>query len=175
MVEYTENEVDQALADINNGVSTRVASRRWGVPRSTLRHRMAGVQQRSAAFEDFQRLSATQEAHLATWVTAQAALGLPPTHQQRLWPSHPPSYGGYQTSRKERSRSIDSRRVNGASTEIIRDWFKYLAIPRIQAIKPANRYNMDETGILEGKGDNGLVLGSAATRSVRKKQPGSRA
>ncbi|KAF4485940.1 Pogo transposable element with KRAB domain [Colletotrichum fructicola Nara gc5] len=34
---------------------------------------------------------------------------------------------------------------------------------------------MDETGILEGKGDNGLVLGRAATKSVRKKQPGSRA
>ncbi|KAF4919995.1 hypothetical protein CGCF245_v015732 [Colletotrichum fructicola] len=34
---------------------------------------------------------------------------------------------------------------------------------------------MDETGILEGKGNNGLVLGSAATKSVRKKQPGSRA
>ncbi|KAH9226091.1 hypothetical protein K456DRAFT_1154499 [Colletotrichum gloeosporioides 23] len=48
-------------------------------------------------------------------------------------------------------------------------------MPRITAIKPANRYNMDETGILEGKGDNGLVLGRAATKSVRKKQPGSRA
>ncbi|KZL88191.1 transposase [Colletotrichum incanum] len=43
------------------------------------------------------------------------------------------------------------------------------------AIKPANRYNMDETGILEGKGSNGLVLGRAETKSVRKKQPGSRA
>ncbi|OHW96491.1 transposase [Colletotrichum incanum] len=43
------------------------------------------------------------------------------------------------------------------------------------AIKPANRYNMDETGILEGKGSNGLVLGRAKIKSVRKKQPGSRA
>ena len=75
----------------------------------------------------------------------------------------------------QRSRSIDSRRVNGASTEVIRQWFKHLAMPRITAIKPANRYNMDETGILEGKGDNRLVLGRAATKSVRKKQPGSQA
>ncbi|KAF4881343.1 hypothetical protein CGCFRS4_v015651 [Colletotrichum fructicola] len=43
------------------------------------------------------------------------------------------------------------------------------------AIKPFNRYNMDETGILKGRGSNGLVLGSSKTRSIRKKQPGSRA
>ncbi|KAF5482718.1 hypothetical protein CGCF413_v015623 [Colletotrichum fructicola] len=54
-------------------------------------------------------------------------------------------------------------------------WFKHLAIPEIMAIKASNRYNMDETGILEGRGSNGLVLGSSETRSIRKKQPGSRA
>ncbi|KAH9233098.1 hypothetical protein K456DRAFT_53766, partial [Colletotrichum gloeosporioides 23] len=53
--------------------------------------------------------------------------------------------------------------------------FKHLAIPEITAIKASNRYNMDETGILEGRGSNGLVLGSSETRSIRKKQPGSRA
>ncbi|KZL63294.1 transposase [Colletotrichum incanum] len=51
-------------------------------------------------------------------------------------------------------------------TYLSRDWFKYLAIPAIMAIKPANRYNMDKTGILEGKGSNGLVLGRAKTKSV---------
>ncbi|KAK8007059.1 hypothetical protein PG989_001049 [Apiospora arundinis] len=34
---------------------------------------------------------------------------------------------------------------------------------------------MDETGILEGRGSNGFVLGSSETRLIRKKQPGSRA
>ncbi|KAK6206199.1 transposase [Colletotrichum tabaci] len=48
-------------------------------------------------------------------------------------------------------------------------------MPEVKGIKPANRYNMDETGILEGQGSNGLVLGMAETKSVRKKQPGSRA
>ncbi|KDN61478.1 putative transposase [Colletotrichum sublineola] len=38
-------------------------------------------------------------------------------------------------------------------------------MPRIATINPSNRYNMDETGILEGKGDNGLVLGRAETTS----------
>ncbi|KAF4475427.1 hypothetical protein CGGC5_v015994 [Colletotrichum fructicola Nara gc5] len=50
-----------------------------------------------------------------------------------------------------------------------------IAIPEIMAIKASNRYNMDETGILEGRGSNGLVLGSSETRSIRKKEPGSRA
>ena len=34
---------------------------------------------------------------------------------------------------------------------------------------------MDETGILEGQGSNGLALGSAGVRNLRIKQPGSRA
>ncbi|KAK1854692.1 putative transposase [Colletotrichum chrysophilum] len=138
MKQYTEDEVIQALNDITNGVSSRTASRRWGVPRSTLISRIKGHQPRQEAFQDLQRL----------WVDGF----------MRRNPS----------IKVQRSRSIDSRRVNGASTEVIRDWFKYLAMPRITAIKPANRYNMDETGILEGKGDNGLVLGRAATKSVRK-------
>ncbi|KAF4473667.1 hypothetical protein CGGC5_v007262 [Colletotrichum fructicola Nara gc5] len=65
-----------------NGISARNASRRWGVPRSTLQDRTKGAQQRAAAFEDLQRLSHTQEAKLASWVQIQADLGLPPTHQQ---------------------------------------------------------------------------------------------
>ncbi|KDN61477.1 hypothetical protein CSUB01_12460 [Colletotrichum sublineola] len=82
MVKYTEDEVNRALADIANGVSARVASKRWGVPRSTLQDRNKGAQQRSAAFEDYQRLSHAQEAKLANWVQIQADLGLAPTHQQ---------------------------------------------------------------------------------------------
>ena len=43
---------------------------------------MQGAQPRHTAFSDYQRLSPTQENHLAKWVRIQAALGLPPTHQQ---------------------------------------------------------------------------------------------
>ncbi|KDN72148.1 putative transposase [Colletotrichum sublineola] len=192
MSQYTENEINGAIADIKNGTSARVASRRWGVPRSTLQDRIRGAQQRAAALEDLQRLSNAQEVKLASWVQIQADLGLPPTHQQvrefaqrilRAMGDHKPLGKRWMDGflrrnpsiKVQRSRSIDSRRINGASTEVIREWFKYLVMPHIAAIKPANRYNMDETGILEGKGDNGLVLGRAETKSVRKKQPGSRA
>lgn len=192
MARYTEDEVNQALESIANGQSLRLASAQWGIPRSTLRHRIQGTQPRSTAASSRQKLSPVQERHLVDWVQVQAALGLPPTHQQvrefaervlRL-------QGGHQTLgknwfqaflrrnpsiRAQRARPIDLQRINGASTDVIRAWFPNLSIPCIKAIHPANRYNMDETGILEGQGSNGLVLGSAEAWNLRKKQPGSRA
>ena len=75
----------------------------------------------------------------------------------------------------KRSRNIDSQRVNGATVPIIKSWFPLLSIPEIQAIKPEHRYNMDESGIMEGFGANGLVVGSTEKRNIQKKHPGSRA
>jgi 4-hydroxybenzoate polyprenyltransferase len=69
---------------------------------------------------------------------------------------------------------IDSVRVNGATTEIIKPWFQKLEVPAIKVIKPENRWNMDEAGIMEGQGENGLVVGSAQKRFIQKKQPGGR-
>ncbi|KIN07009.1 hypothetical protein OIDMADRAFT_46918 [Oidiodendron maius Zn] len=54
-------------------------------------------------------------------------------------------------------------------------WWPKLTIPAIKAIKPDNRYNMDEAGIIEGIGDNGLVVGSIHKRFIQKKHPGSKA
>ena len=45
---------------------------------------------------------------------------------------------------------IDSARVNGATSDILKAWFQKLEIPAIKAIKPENRWNMDEAGIMEG-------------------------
>jgi len=69
---------------------------------------------------------------------------------------------------------IDSVRVNGARSEIIRPWFQKLEIPAVKAIKPENRWNMDEASIMEGQGENGLVVGSVDRRQIQKKQPGSK-
>ncbi|KZL67851.1 transposase [Colletotrichum tofieldiae] len=192
MVLYTENEIQHAIEAISNGKAIKRAAIEYGIPSSTLQHRLNGKQARKLAFSDLQRLSPDQEAKLAEWVRIQHALGLAPTHQQvkvfaekilhAMGDTDPLGKQWIQGFKRrnpsikvQRSRPIDSRRINGASTEVIRDWFKLLAIPEIKGIKPANRYNMDETGILEGQGSNGLVLGMAETKSVRKKQPGSRA
>jgi hypothetical protein len=63
-------------------------------------------------------------------------------------------------------------RVNSATTEIIKPWFQKLEVPAIKVIKPENRWNMDEAGIIEGEKENGLVVGSAQKRFIQKKQPG---
>ncbi|KZL64103.1 transposase, partial [Colletotrichum tofieldiae] len=182
MSAYTEYEVNQALEAVANGQSLRKASIEWGVPRSTLRSRIKGCQPRPLAFADLQRLSIGQEAKLAEWIRIQHALGVAPTHLQvklfaerilqAMGDTEPIGRGWISAFLKrnpsvkvQRSRPIDSRRINGASTEVIRDWFNLLAIPEIKGIKPANRYSMDETGILEGQGSNGLVLGMAKTKA----------
>ena len=191
MKQYTEYNISQAIEAITRGQSIRRAALEWGVPNATIRNRLQGAQPHGEAAQGQQRLSKTQEDHLAQWVLTQAALGLPPTHSQlktfaerilavredtrplgkrwvRAFLKRNPSI------QVQRSRTIDSKRVNGASTEIIRNWFHFLQIPAIKAIKPENRYNADEAGVMEGQGENGLVLGSAEGRSIQKKQPGSR-
>jgi hypothetical protein len=81
----------------------------------------------------------------------------------------------YPILRTKKQLQIDSIRVNGAITEIIKKWFQYLKLPRIKTIKPENRWNMDKAGIMEGMGDNGLVVGSIYRRFIQKKIPGSKA
>ena len=66
----------------------------------------------------------------------------------------------------KRSRLMDSKRTNGATTEVIAQWFERLVSPIVQAIKPENRYNMDKAGIIEGIGMNGLIVGSTEKRSI---------
>jgi hypothetical protein len=76
--------------------------------------------------------------------------------------------------RTKRAKNIDSVRVNSATTAIIKSWFQRLNILAIAAIKPENRWNMDESGIMKGYGANGLVVRSSERRTIQKKQPGSR-
>ncbi|TVY32850.1 hypothetical protein LSUB1_G008693, partial [Lachnellula subtilissima] len=54
-------------------------------------------------------------------------------------------------------------------------WFQKLEVPEVKLIKPENRWNMDEAGIMEGQGSNGLVVGSKTRRFIQRKQPGSKA
>jgi 4-hydroxybenzoate polyprenyltransferase len=70
---------------------------------------------------------------------------------------------------------FDSIRVNSVTSDILKAWFQKLKIPAIRAIKPENRWNIDEAGIIEGQGENGLMVESAQKRFIQKKQPGSKA
>ena len=191
MPRYSEQDLIMALNEVANGKSLRLASREWGIPRATLYNRNHGGTTHSIAAEDQQRLSKVQEEHLSTWVLAQEALGVPLTHGQirqfavrvlKIKGDHQELSKRWMEGflrrnpvlRTKRARNIDSVQVNGATTPIIKSWFQRLSLPAILPIKPENRYNMDESGIMEGFGANGLVVGSAKRRSIQKKQPGSR-
>ena len=192
MTKYTETDIHHALEAIASGVSTKKASRDWAVPRATLYNRICGRECRKDAFSALQRLTKTQEKQLTEWILLQDALGLPPTHSQirqfaqrmlAVKGDHIPLGKHWMQAflrrnpaiRTQRCHHRDSTRVNGACTEVIRPWFNKFYIPEIQATKPENRYNMDEAGIMEGLGENGLVVGSSEKRSIQKKTPGARA
>lgn len=192
MPPYSEADLSLALEAIANGQSVRKAAIDWGIPRSTLRSRILGHESHRQAAEDQQRLSPVQEGHLASWIITQEALGLPPTHAQvkefaqRILAAkgdHRPIGKHWMAAflkrnpsiKTKRHRTIDAKRVNGATTPIIKGWFPNLYLPVIEAIEPEHRHNMDEGGIMEGHGVNGLVLGSAETQAIQKKQPGESA
>ncbi|EMT63314.1 Pogo transposable element with KRAB domain [Fusarium odoratissimum] len=71
-------------------------------------------------------------------------------------------------------KSMDSDRYNGASTELIKAFFMLLSMPAVRIVKQKNRYNVDEVGMMEGIGLNGLFLGCKDKKSVLIRQPGSR-
>ena len=64
MATYTENDVQNALTDVQNGGAVATASDRYGVPRTILRDRLNGARSYRHAHEDEQRLSTVQEERL---------------------------------------------------------------------------------------------------------------
>ncbi len=190
--QYTEYDVMCALAEIANGKSLRKASLEWGIPRSTLRGRNTTTLPHQEAASHLQRLPTVIENRLTNWVLTQESLGRGVTHAQirvfgqrllALQGDHLP-LGKHWMSRflarnpilkTKRQIYVDSVRVNCACSEVIRPWFQKLEIPAIKAIPASQRWNIDETGVMEGYGLNGFVVGHAEKRKVQGKQPGSRA
>ena len=82
MARYTEEDVQNALADLESGVALATAATRHGVPRNTLRGRFNGAQPHRYAHDGGQRLTTVQEEHLEKWILQQEALGYAPTHAQ---------------------------------------------------------------------------------------------
>ena len=82
MATYTENDVQNALADIRNRGAKATASTHHGVPQTTLRDRLNGAQSYRDAHNDKQRLLTVQEECLERWILQQEALGYAPTHAQ---------------------------------------------------------------------------------------------
>ncbi len=192
MSDYTEYDIMRALDEVANGTSLRRAALKWGVPRSTLQGRLKNPHTRQEAASYLQRLPTVIEDRLTEWVLTQETLGQSVTYAQikvfgerlcALQGDLKP-LGKRQIHRflkrnpilqTKKQIVVDSVRVNGATSDIIKAWFQKLEIPAIKAIPPENRWNMDEAGIMEGYGVNGYVVGHTNRRFVQKKQPGSRA
>jgi hypothetical protein len=77
-----ELSIQSAIRDLESGVYTsqRAAAKAWGVPRSTLQHRMAGLQPRAIAHQHQQRLSPEQEEFLVDWILEEDSRAQPPSH-----------------------------------------------------------------------------------------------
>ena len=68
MATYTENDVQNALINLQNGVALATTATYYGVPRNTLRGRLDGAQSCQDAHETEQRLSVVQEERLERWI-----------------------------------------------------------------------------------------------------------
>ena len=167
MPKYTEDDVQKAIDDVNSGVPKAVAARTHGVPRTTLLGRLHGSETRDIANEDNQKLSKDQEAYLVNWVTVQAKLGLPPTHLQirqaaqrilaasgeteKLGVNWVMYFARRNPSIKAlKGNSIEKERIEAVTREKVEEFFEILNESPVKEVRPANRWNMDETGIMEG-------------------------
>lgn len=55
---------------------------------------------------------------------------------------------------------IDSKWDKGDPAEVVGDYFRILSLPEVKDIRPENRYIVNEAGIIQGMGANGLVHGN---------------
>ena len=188
---YTPEILEEALQSLRKGGGVNKTAERYGIPPTTLRRYRDGGQGRKKAYVLFQRISDHQEATLAGWIRTQEALGFPVAHVQirelvqrlsnlrgdplrvgKRWVAgflaRNPGIG------TKKCKRVDAVRLNGATKEVIEEFFERLELPQVKQIKPENRYNKDEMGLMEGQGTNGKVLGDEEGLSVLRKQPGSR-
>jgi len=165
MAAYTENDVQNALADLRNGGALATAATCHGVPRTTLRDRLNGARSCRDAHDDEQRLSTVQEERLERWILRQEALGYAPTHAQvRAIASGILKQGGdnkplgkkwirhflkrHPAVKTKLGRRTDWERINTATPDNIRTLFQLYET--VSWIPPPQRYNADEGGIIEG-------------------------
>ncbi|KAL5589227.1 hypothetical protein FOBRF1_014669 [Fusarium oxysporum] len=154
---YSADDLENAIADVKNGVSLKTAAKKNGLPPSTLRGRLT-------------------EDDLERWILRQEKLGHAPTHAQvrtivrsvlARHGDHAPLGRKWTTRFVERhpalktklGRRTDWERVNAATPANIKRLFD--VYETVDWIPPERRYNADEGGIMEGQGVNGLVIGSS--------------
>jgi hypothetical protein len=79
---YTEEDLQAAVASVNDGISLRKASEQWGIPQTTIHGRIRGGRSQKECKIRYQRLSPEQEIRLAGWAEVQREIGCEPTRLQ---------------------------------------------------------------------------------------------
>jgi hypothetical protein len=188
MPEYTDEDLNEAIQKVKNGKSVIKAANQHSVPRSSLRDRLAGKEPKGRAHEGQQRLSHALEKKICDWLRVQDALGTPLTHfqirklVQRVLEAQGDSrplgkhwierfIARNQRIKTLRATRIEAKRIRGSKAIIIRSWFEQLKDPEVVIIRCCYRWNMDEIGIFQGVGLNGLVVGQSERRKAIKKDP----
>ncbi|RYO96180.1 hypothetical protein DL765_011661 [Monosporascus sp. GIB2] len=181
----------QAIDEVTRGRSLRSASKGYQVDKRYISRRIQGVRTKEKFDESRQKLSRVQEENLAHWVIVQGQLGYAPPHSrfrlyaQRLLINNgsPKRLGKgwvarflrrHPEIRTLKGRIIDYKRLNGASPASTNVLFDRFALPEVKAIKWRNRFNADEIGMMEGMGENALVLGKAFRRCISLKDASKR-
>ncbi|RYP57149.1 hypothetical protein DL771_011509 [Monosporascus sp. 5C6A] len=173
----------QAIEEVKRGRSLRSASKGYQVDRLYITRRINGVRTKQEVDKARQKLSRVQEEALANWVIVQGHLGYAPPHSrfrlyaQRLLINNgsPERLGKgwvarflrrYPEIRTLKGTTIDYRRLNSASPASTNVLFDRFALPEVKAIKWRHRFNADEIGVMEGMGENALVLGEALRKAI---------
>ncbi len=186
--------IQNAIRDLNSGVYTsqRKAAEAYGIPRSSLRGRLAGQQSHAIAHQHQQRLTPEQEGFLVQWILNEDARAQPPTHArvretatQILHMNGDFNPLGIEwisqfLSRQPRvasivGRSIEAPRAQAANPDVIRAFLELFERTRIElGIQYEDMWNMDETGVALGVCTNTRVLGSSLKKKTYIKSPENR-
>ena len=179
--------------------SVRACAKAYGLNESSLRTRLKNGENKSTSHAYQQLLTPAQEQMLVQWILDLDSQGHAPSHAKvremaqiirsvsnstSNLTGSPPSIGHNWVHRfKLRNpkvatllgKTLDSARVNGTSSEALREWFalfeKTVAKYHIQ---PCDIYNMDETGIALGACCNQWVLGQSNKKQTYLKSPENR-
>ncbi|RYP37684.1 hypothetical protein DL766_001425 [Monosporascus sp. MC13-8B] len=164
----------KAIDEVANGRSIRAASKLHQVERTYFRRRIEGIRTREERDEDRQKVPKVLEDHLAKWVVIQGQLGS--GSRERLGKKWVTRFlQRHHEIKIFKGRAIDYRRLNGATEATCTVLFTRLAVPEIRKIYSRNRYNADEFGMMEGMGENFLVLGEAFKKFILLKDAFKRA
>ncbi|KAF7920907.1 hypothetical protein EAE99_007759 [Botrytis elliptica] len=151
---YTEDDIAMALSTIAKGITIRKAGLNYRIPRTTLQYCIKGY----LSHQKVQKALSTSPTHRQIREIGETLLkvkGNEPTLGKRWIHNFLLRNPEIRTKRQIR---IDNQCISNAITEIISKFFKKLNLPAIIYIKPENRWNMNEAGIMKGQDLNNMIL-----------------